>query len=114
MTQPRVGDKVKVIGIRWHEPEWEFDCPVVIISPVIRICEDGSSIDQLRESLLIDVCIDGKWPKSEADPKHWRGWSPAYLKRKQYRKDVQREVVEVEFILDGCGELFWREREIEP
>jgi|SRR5579863_3919661 len=99
--KPTVGQKMTIRTMRWDDG-WEFDCPVVILSPVVRVAEDGRSMDQLVEDFLIDCCVTGI-PASE---KLWR-WPLDYLKRKFYR--VEHQTVEVEFVLDEDKQLSWRE-----
>lgn len=98
---PTVGQKMTIRTMRWDDG-WEFDCPVVILSPVVSVAEDGRSIEQMVESFLIDCCIDGI-PASE---KLWR-WPLSYLKRKFYR--VEHQTTVVEFVLDEDERLSWRE-----
>lgn len=106
-----IGTQIRVRGLRW-DAQWEFDCPTAIIAPVYRFHEDGCSLEHAVESLLIDACINGQL-KSH-DPHFWdsfRGWSPAYLRRKFYRRGVEHVDLLVTFDLDEDGELTWRERE---
>lgn len=106
------GLKIRVRGLRWSAG-WEFDCPTAIIDPVYRFHEDGCSLEHAVESLLIDACVDGKL-KSH-DPHFWdefRGWSPAYLRRKFYRKHVERIDIIATFVLDEYGDLSWVERPV--
>ena len=105
----KVGDTFKITAIRWNEPYWEFDCPTAILFPVFRPFEDGRTIEYAIESILIDACIDGHLHSSDPHSWDWRGWTQEYLRRKQYRKNVEREVVLIRFILDEDGELFWTE-----
>jgi hypothetical protein len=110
MTQKiELGAVLRIRALRWDDG-WEFDCPVVILDPVIRVYEDGRSLDRAIEDLLIDACIDGKISDHEA----WRwkdapGGARGYLRRKFYRKYVQRAVVDVRFIHDEDGQLSWEE-----
>lgn len=58
--------------------------------------------------------FDGKLESH--DPHYWdefRGWSPAYLRRKFYRKQVERIDIVVTFVLDEDGEFSWVERPVE-
>lgn len=101
------GVEIRIRGLRWDDG-WEFDCPVVIFEPVLRVHEDGCSLEYAVESMLIDACIDGTLKDHEA----WRwedapGGSLGYLRRKFYRKYVERTDVRVRFILDSDGELAW-------
>jgi hypothetical protein len=99
------GDTFRFRVIRWHEPDWEFDCPGALIElgvkrgtvPLIRLWEDGSSIEHMAEDFLIDCVVMGHFPKSEADDENWRGYTPAYLKRKAYRPGVERQDFHVRF-----------------
>ena len=98
----KVGQVIKIRVMRWDDG-WKFDCPVVMLSPRIRVWEDGCSIEHAVESFMIDCVIDGKMPKNE---KLWR-WPLSYLKNKFYR--VEHETVKVEVILDEDGELSWKQ-----
>lgn len=100
---------MRIRVLRWDEG-WEFDCPTVIISPVLRVNEDGRSIEYAIESLCIDACIEGELRDGTA----WRwdgakGGGLAYLRRKYYQRHVQRRDVTVEFFIDKDKELSWRE-----
>lgn len=102
------GLEIRIRGLRWDDG-WEFDCPVVILDPVLRVHEDGCSLEHAIEDLCIDACIDGVLKDHEA----WRwedapGGSIGYLRRKFYRKHVERADVKVRFILKD-GELEWED-----
>ena len=52
------GAEIRIRGLRWDDG-WEFDCPVVIIDPVLRVHENGDSLEGIIESLCIDACVFG-------------------------------------------------------
>lgn len=58
---------------------WEFDCPVVVLEPVLRFYEDGRSIEHAIEDVLIDACVDGKLKREN---ENIRRWNLKYLRRK--------------------------------
>ena len=103
------GTEIRIRALRWDDG-WEFDCPAVVIDPVLRVRENGESLEGIVEDLCIDACVDGVLKDQDA----WR-WEPApggalgYLRRKYYRKNVQRCDVRVRFHLDEYGELMWEE-----
>lgn len=96
------GTQLRIRVLRWDEG-WEFDCPTVIISPVLRVYEDGRSIEEAIEDLLIDARIEGELRDRERETWRWdgaKGGGLAYLRRKYYRPNVQRADVRVRFCLD--------------
>lgn len=38
-------DVVEFIALEWHEPQWEFDHPTVILSPIIQYSPNGTSAE---------------------------------------------------------------------
>jgi hypothetical protein len=52
------GTKLIVDVLRWDE-QWEFDCPVCVIRPVVRFSPNGESAEHMVEDLAIDASIDG-------------------------------------------------------
>lgn len=105
------GTKLRIRVLRWDEG-WEFDCPTVIISPVLRVYEDGMSIEGAIEDLCIDACIDGEIRDRERATWRWdgaKGGGLAYLRRKYYQRHVERGDVRVEFYIDEDGRLAWEE-----
>ena len=109
-VQIKPGVEISIRALRWDDG-WEFDCPVVILDPVLRVYEDGRSLEQAIEDLCIDACIDGVLKDHEA----WR-WAEApggalgYLRRKFRRKGVERAYATARFVLDEDGELSWVEQ----
>lgn len=110
-TKPTVGMAVTIRGLRWHCPDWEFDCPTAIISPVYRFFEDGRTLENAMESVLIDTCIDEVWKGNKPTDWDWRGWNEKYLWNKFYSRGrgVQRVKSKIIFIRDEDGELTWIE-----
>lgn len=103
------GLEIKIRALRWDDG-WEFNCPVVIIDPVLHVHENGDSFEAIAESLCIDACIYGVL--KDEDGWRWKdapGGALGYLRRKYHRKHVQRYEGRVRFILDEDGELFWED-----
>ncbi len=101
------GVEITIRGLRWDDG-WEFDCPVVILDPVIRVHEDGRPLENAIEDLCIDACLDRVLKDHRT--RRWEdapGGSRGYLRRKFYRKHVERTVVQARFFLDRDGELGW-------
>ena len=108
-VEVKPGLETRIRGLRWDDG-WEFYCPVVIIDPVLRVYEDGRSLEQAIEDLCIDASITGQMKDEEA----WRweeapGGSLAYLRRKYHRKHVQTVDCKVRFVLDEDGEVSWED-----
>lgn len=105
------GTEIRIRGLRWDDG-WEFDCPVVILDPILRVYEDGRDFESAVEDLCIDGCIDGKLIEHESSSWRWKeapGGAMAYLRRKYYRKNVERLDTVVRFVLDEYGELSFEE-----
>lgn len=76
------GTELIVKGLRWHEAGWEFDCPVMLLSPVIRYSPNGESIEEMVESLLLGATIDEKLETHDYSKEFdYRGWRLAYLNK---------------------------------
>ena len=68
--------------LRWDDG-WEFDCPSMMISPVIRCYEDGSCHENIVEDVLIDGVINEKIQDEDFDQTwNWRGYKLSTLKRR--------------------------------
>lgn len=105
------GTQLRIRVLRWDEG-WEFSCPTAIISPVLRVYENGRSIEAAIEDFCIDACIEGEIRDREQEAWRWdwaKGGGLAYLRRKYYQQGVQRGDVMVKFCLDEDGELSWNE-----
>ncbi len=64
---------------------WEFDCPAVLLFPVVKCFESGISGDRLIESVLEDACIaDDPTLRSDDFQKQWgwRGYKLPVLRRR--------------------------------
>ena len=108
------GVSFKVRALSWDDG-WEFDCPVVIIDPVLRVYEDGRGLDQAIEDLCIDACIYGVLQDHNA----WRwddapGGSLGYLRRKYHRKNTNRMQALVTFRSGAHRELEFDFKETTP
>ena len=106
------GVTFKVRALSWDDG-WEFDCPVAIIYPVLRVYEDGRGLDQAIEDLCIDACIDGVLKDHDA----WRwedapGGSLGYLRRKYHRKNTSRMQAKITFRAGANRELEFDVEEI--
>lgn len=73
------GDQIIVDVIRWNAG-WEFNCPTVVLRPVLAIFEDGRSCQEAAESVAEDVCVHGELRTEPADA-WWRSPSLKRLKR---------------------------------
>ena len=107
VVEVKPGTKMRIRGLRWDDG-WRYGSPVALIDPVLKVYEDGRSLERAIEDLCIDACVCGVLKDEEA----WRweaapGGSLAYLRRKFYRTHVQRVDCKVRFIVDDDGELWW-------
>lgn len=113
------GTKLVCDTLRWDDG-WEFDCPSMMISPVVRCFENGNHHSTIVENVLIDAVVSGKLikdDKKDFEDWVWRGYKLPVLRRrfkealagKNFPKagyHAEREVVEI--VLDERGELTWR------
>lgn len=104
---PKDGEILEFRGCTWQQPEWDFDAPKVLYSPVERYSDQGGSICEgatwdLVEEVCGDLCEHGKVPRgfSEDDLSEfeWREWSPKGFKR---RKRAVHDVIRVRFFRNG-------------
>lgn len=102
--------------LRWNDG-WEFDCPSMMLSPVIRCFESGSHHENIVENVMIDAVIDGNLKSQDFEKAWgWRGYKLPALRRR-FREALagkrfpvanyhaEREVVKI--IRDARGELTW-------
>ncbi len=76
------GTSITVKILEWHEEHWEFDRPIVILSPVIRYSPNGESAEYMAEDLGIDACLDGEIKDHDYTKEfEWRGWNIKYLNK---------------------------------
>lgn len=76
------GTELIIRGLRWYEESWEFDCPVLLLSPVIRYSPNGESIEAMVEDLGLDASIDEKLENHDCSKEfEWREWNFNYLNR---------------------------------
>lgn len=76
-------DIVEFIVLEWREPQWEFDHPTVVLSPIVLYSPNGESAGQMVEDICIDLCINadelegGKELESEDVSREfkWRRWN---------------------------------------
>ncbi|HEY1171009.1 MAG TPA: hypothetical protein VGH19_06520 [Verrucomicrobiae bacterium] len=104
--------------LRWDEG-WEFDCPSMMISPVIRCFEDGRHHESIREEVLINGIVKGAIKDENFEETWgWRGFKLPVLKRrfrealagKKFPKaNYKAERVVVKIVKDDRGELIWEE-----
>ncbi|WP_234734531.1 hypothetical protein [Tellurirhabdus bombi] len=74
--QPKDGDEVDFLFLRWDE-NWEFDCPIVLASPVFKYADDGAVPEQLLDDILVNISIgEGTLDESEdfEGESEWRSW----------------------------------------
>jgi len=73
-------DVIEFVAIEWHEPQWEFDHPTVVLSPVISYSPNGESSEKMIEDICIDLCInaDDETDMEDEDVSkefEWRRWN---------------------------------------
>lgn len=104
--------------LRWNDG-WEFDCPSMMLSPVIRCYETGAHHENIVENVMIDGVCDGVL-KSEDFQRTWgwRGYNLSTLRRrfrealagKKFPKvNYQAERSLIRIVLDKFGELAWED-----
>lgn len=106
------GDMIVVDVIRW-DAGWEFDCPTVVLRPVLAVFEDGRSCLEAAEQIAEDVCINDGALSTEPPDAWWRSPSLKRLKRAWARsrrglpafERYAAERFEVRFSNDEDGEL---------
>lgn len=112
MKRPNPGDVFEIVVVRW-DAHWEFDCPVVILSPVKRYSPNGTSSEEMAETLADDLCLlaDGEELHDEDCAKEfeWRGWTWEKIARKP-----GAETFRFEFFADEDGNLAYRNADDEP
>jgi hypothetical protein len=103
----KVGDRLTFKGVMWVEPNWEFDAPCVIYSPLLRIYNKGSicieTIQECIEDICIDLSIGGSLPieiACDLRELKWRKWSRRGLPR---RKQAIHYSEIVQFYTDRHG-----------
>lgn len=80
-------------GVSWSEPDWEFDAPSIVYSPVKRYSFSGDAEADIQEA-IDEVCeskglINAEWEPSDLKEFKWRGWSTSgFRRRKGNRKSV--------------------------
>lgn len=109
----KAGDIVTFKGCAWNEPQWEFDAPIVLYSPLQRYDMGSVSCVDLYdkiEDVCIDLCynvpINTHFDKMSLKEFKWRGWNPKGFSR---RKNAVHVEVTVEFFLDNDNELTFRQ-----
>ncbi len=82
MDKIKDGAVVEFTAISWYEPQWDFDHPTVILSPVFKYSSSGESCEGMIENMACDICCDIEL-KDENHTKEfdWRGWKIDRLKR---------------------------------
>jgi len=102
--------------LSWNDG-WQFDCPSMMLEPVIRCFEDGSSHDRIVESVMIDAVVEGKMESEDFEKTWgWRGYKLPVLRRRfkealagkrfpwaQYHAEIET----VTIVLDEHGDLSW-------
>ena len=115
MIEVKDGTEIIVKVLEWHEG-WEFDHPILVLSPVIRYSPNGESAEYMAEDLGIDLCVDGKAENHDYTSEfEWRGWKLDYLnkvysqarKGKKFPKKCHKATeYRLRFFLDGeIGQL---------
>jgi len=96
---------------------WEFECPCLMLAPVIRCWEQQMSHERMVESVMIDAVCQG-WIKDEnfQETWGWRGYKLPVLRRRfqEYMRGKRfpvagyhAEVSTVMITKDKHGELTW-------
>lgn len=110
-VSPTAGDFLMVDVLRFDDG-WEFDCPTVILAPIVVVYEDGRSCASAVEDFAIDVSVSGyatscrnlrKYPVSG-----WRARFDDMLSGKRGprgSKWFQAERHRVSFYMDSYGLL---------
>ncbi len=76
------GDVVEFLAIAWNEPQWEFDHPCVVLSPVVEYSPNGESPEHMIEEMAISLSCEDDI--KDEDVKHefdWRGWKLDTLRK---------------------------------
>jgi hypothetical protein len=76
------GDIVEFVVLEWHEPQWEFDHPTVMLLPIVQY-SPSTSAETMIEDLCIDLAIEADTIESPKEIEsedvykefEWRGWS---------------------------------------
>lgn len=105
------GDRIIIDVIRW-DAGWEFDCPTVVLRPVLAVFENGCSCAEAAERVAEDVCITGEL-QTEPPEAWWRSPSLKRLKRAWARArrglpgfdQYSASRYEVRFVSDEDGAL---------
>lgn len=106
------GDAIIVDVVRWNAG-WEFDCPTIVLRPVLAVFEDGRSCWEAAEHIAEDVCISAGELSSAPPDAWWRSPNLKRLKRAWARSRrglpafarYAAERFEVRFFNDEDGEL---------
>lgn len=128
--QLKLNKEYHLLAVRWDE-QWEFDCPCVLLSPVLRVYEDGSYPETLFEDFIVDGMValsdDGDGTIRDNDVefdntgKTWRGWNLKTLKRRAREalngKDFPVKCYQAEecygmFVKADNGEIEWKDVEM--
>lgn len=111
------GDVITFDTLRWNDG-WEFDCPSMILRPVIRCCEDGSHCEGMVEDVMMDaVCGNNILPTEDFETQWgWRRYNLNTLRRR-FREALAgkrfpvahyfAERMTVKVVKDDDGELTW-------
>jgi hypothetical protein len=68
--------------LRWNDG-WEFECPSMMLTPVIRCFESGQHHEQIVESVMIDAVCDGVIKSEDFEETWgWRGYKLPVLRRR--------------------------------
>lgn len=68
--------------LAWNDG-WEFDCPSMMLNPVIRMYENGKSHEHIVEDVLIDAICGGSLRGQDfVATWGWRGYKLPVLRRR--------------------------------
>ncbi len=96
------GDVVEFNVLLWHEPQWDFDHPTVVLAPVVAYSPNGKSAENMIEDICIDLCVevdleaDGEKSKEITDEDvatefTWRRWDIKRMKKVFANRMVGKE-----------------------
>jgi hypothetical protein len=121
MLKLPVYDKIKLndglavtfMTLRWDDG-WDFDCPSMCLSPIIRCFEDGSSHDRIIGDICVDAVCSGFIKSRSFEGWTWRGYRLPVLRRR-FREalggknfpvakyEAKQEVIIFKAIISECG-----------
>jgi hypothetical protein len=120
-TTAKVADGTVLVfdALQWDEPGWEFGSPSVVLAPVLRVWENGESLEQIMEDLCDEACVDGELHSEPVEEglvnRRWKlttlrqRFREAIAGREFPVKNYQAQRVTMRFYRDEHGELAFDE-----